>query len=67
MPSQHDASENISADEFSALFRNLKRWGRWGERDERGALHYLTAERTALAGWSRARWSERHTEPTIEY
>lgn len=32
----------VSADEFNALFTTVSRWGRWGEHDQRGALHYLT-------------------------
>ena len=40
---------HVSADQFSALFRSLSVWGRWGEEDERGALHQLTAERIAAA------------------
>jgi kynurenine formamidase len=39
----------VSADQFSALFDALCTWGRWGEQDERGALHYLTPERVAAA------------------
>jgi kynurenine formamidase len=39
----------VSADEFNALFRALSDWGRWGEDDERGALHHLTPERVARA------------------
>jgi kynurenine formamidase len=39
----------VSADEFNALFRALSDWGRWGEDDERGALHHLTRERVAAA------------------
>jgi kynurenine formamidase len=39
----------VSADEFQALFRALSSWRRWGEDDERGALHHLTRERVATA------------------
>jgi hypothetical protein len=39
----------VSADEFNALFLDLKRWRRWGEHDQRGALHYLTPQRIAEA------------------
>ena len=40
---------DVTADEFSALYRALSNWGRWGEGDERGALHHLTPERVAAA------------------
>jgi kynurenine formamidase len=40
---------DVSADDFNALFRQVSNWGRWGERDERGALHHLTAERLVAA------------------
>jgi kynurenine formamidase len=39
----------VSADEFNALFQALSDWGRWGEDDERGALHHLKPERVATA------------------
>ena len=39
----------VSAEEFSSLFRALSRWGRWGTDDEEGALHFLTPERVAAA------------------
>jgi kynurenine formamidase len=35
-------SFDLSADQFNALFRQLSNWRRWGEDDERGALHHLT-------------------------
>jgi kynurenine formamidase len=41
--------ENVSAEEFDALFRALRSWGRWGEHDERGALNELSPERVAAA------------------
>jgi len=40
----------VSASEFRALFEEVCTWGRWGDGDERGALHNLTAERVAAAG-----------------
>jgi kynurenine formamidase len=51
MAEQHRPSPgmDVSAEEFSALFKSVATWGRWGERDERGALHYLTPERVAAA------------------
>jgi kynurenine formamidase len=42
-------ANDVTADEFSALFEAVSNWGRWGEDDERGALHHLTAERVAGA------------------
>jgi kynurenine formamidase len=39
----------LSAEEFNRLFRSLSAWGRWGENDERGALHLLTPDRVAAA------------------
>jgi kynurenine formamidase len=39
----------VSAEEFTALFRALSNWSRWGADDERGALHLLTPERVAAA------------------
>jgi kynurenine formamidase len=40
---------DLSGDEFSSLFQELSRWGRWGSDDERGALHFLTPERVVAA------------------
>ena len=40
---------HVSADEFRALFREVSNWARWGEEDQRGALHHLTPERVAAA------------------
>jgi kynurenine formamidase len=40
---------DLTAEQFSALFRELSRWGRWGDDDERGALHFLTPDRVAAA------------------
>jgi kynurenine formamidase len=39
----------VSAREFGELFASVSTWGRWGPRDERGALHHLTAERVTAA------------------
>lgn len=39
----------VTAEQFRALFDQLRRWGRWGEGDERGALHFITPERIAAA------------------
>jgi hypothetical protein len=32
---------DVSAGEFRALFDAVSTWGRWGERDQDGALHHL--------------------------
>jgi kynurenine formamidase len=32
---------DVSASEFRALFDAVSTWGRWGERDQGGALHHL--------------------------
>jgi kynurenine formamidase len=37
----------VSAADFRAIFDAVSTWGRWGEGDERGALHHLTADRIA--------------------
>ncbi len=50
MSDPHAGPVHVTADEFSALYRALSNWGRWGEDDERGALHHLTPERVAAAG-----------------
>lgn len=39
----------VSADDFAALFAAVSTWGRWGEADERGALHHLTPARVVAA------------------
>jgi kynurenine formamidase len=39
----------VTAAEFSELFRSVSSWGRWGESDERGALNYLEPERVVAA------------------
>jgi len=39
----------VTSAEFSGLFRTLSSWGRWGERDERGALNHLRPERVVEA------------------
>jgi kynurenine formamidase len=40
---------DLTAAEFDELFTELSNWGRWGDDDERGALHYVTPERVAAA------------------
>jgi len=39
----------VTAAEFAELFRGVSSWGRWGERDERGALNRLAPERVVAA------------------
>jgi kynurenine formamidase len=41
--------EELTREQFSALFDDLKRWGKWGRDDERGALNLLTPARVAAA------------------
>ena len=43
------AANDLTAQEFGSLFTGLSRWGRWGDDDERGALHLLTPDRVAAA------------------
>jgi kynurenine formamidase len=40
---------DVSAQQFATLFRTLSTWGRWGDADERGALHHLSPEHVAAA------------------
>lgn len=49
MSRSHDGRQKVSAEEFKELFRELNVWGRWGEDDQRGALHHLTPDRVAAA------------------
>ncbi len=39
----------VSAQEFAALFEDLRNWGRWGPDDQRGTLHLLTPARLIAA------------------
>jgi kynurenine formamidase len=39
----------VTPDRAAELFDASKRWGRWGDDDERGALNLLTPERVAAA------------------
>jgi kynurenine formamidase len=48
-PSPAPEPVDLSADQFSVLFQGLSTWGRWGDGDEAGALHYLRPERVAAA------------------
>ena len=42
-------SDEVSAAEFAELFRSVSTWGRWGERDQRGALNHLEPSRMVAA------------------
>jgi kynurenine formamidase len=46
---QEDTEMDVSAEDFAALFAAVSSWGRWGETDERGALHHLTPARVVAA------------------
>jgi kynurenine formamidase len=46
--SPHPRVELTNA-EFVELFRSFSSWGRWGERDQRGALNFLEPERVVAA------------------
>jgi kynurenine formamidase len=49
MTRAHAEDPAVSAEEFRALFRELAVWGRWGQDDQRGALHHLAPEHVAAA------------------
>jgi kynurenine formamidase len=40
---------NVSAAEFTAMFEELKNWGRWGADDQRGALNLITPAKRVQA------------------
>jgi hypothetical protein len=40
---------DLGADEFKALFEEVRAWGRWDAEDERGALNNLEPEHVAAA------------------
>ena len=39
----------ISEQEFDRLFESLKNWGQWGDKDEKGTLNFITAEKIKAA------------------
>jgi kynurenine formamidase len=41
--------DRVSATEFEALFDEVRAWGAWGERSERGAVNEITPERVVQA------------------
>jgi kynurenine formamidase len=43
------AASSLSLAEFERLFAAVRNWGRWGPDDDRGALNYVTPERTRAA------------------
>src|SRR6185437_14071738 len=45
----HTDDAHLSACVFDTLFKDMKRWGRWGAQDQRGALHFLTPQRVAAS------------------
>jgi hypothetical protein len=49
MKSGEGQRAEMSGKEFAELFDALSTWGRWGEGDERGTLHYAS-EATVVAG-----------------
>jgi kynurenine formamidase len=42
-------SNDVSGEQFGALFGELSNWGKWGQDDEHGALNLLTPARVAAA------------------
>ncbi|MET0260296.1 MAG: cyclase family protein, partial [Gaiellaceae bacterium] len=42
-------SAEVTAAEFAELFRTVSTWGRWSERDQRGALNHLEPSRVVAA------------------
>ncbi len=49
MDQQRTDDVHLSADAFDTLFQAMKRWGRWGAQDQRGALHFLTPQHVAAS------------------
>jgi kynurenine formamidase len=47
--SERGGDPGLSQEQFERLFGELSTWGRWGEDDERGALHHLTPGCVAAA------------------
>jgi kynurenine formamidase len=47
--SERDGDPGLSSEQFAGLFSELSAWGRWGDDDERGALHHLTPGHVAAA------------------
>jgi kynurenine formamidase len=46
---QSTSGPPLSLAAFEQLFEEVKNWGRWGPDDDRGALNYITPERTRAA------------------
>ncbi len=40
---------DLTTEQFDALFDQLRRWGDWGQEDERGALHFLAPDQVRAA------------------
>jgi len=51
----------VTAGAFAELFASVSTWGRWGEDDQRGALHHITPERLVAA----ARLAQQGTTLTL--
>lgn len=49
MEMYHTGGAHVGAEEFGALVRSLSNWDRWGEQDEHGTLHFLTADHIRAA------------------
>jgi Putative cyclase len=45
----HPDNWTVDNDEFDELFRVCSNWGRWGAEDQRGALNFITGEKTQRA------------------
>ena len=39
----------MKPEELEAIYERVRNWGRWGERDESGALNFITPERRKAA------------------
>ena len=40
---------NVSGDEFEAIFESVKNWGRWGPEDELGTMNYIREDTVRAA------------------
>ena len=45
MAVEHEATGDLSDEEFEQLVRSRRNWGRWGQRDELGALNLVTGKK----------------------
>lgn len=44
-----DREVHVSVAEFEKMYEDVKTWGRWGDRDEKGALNYITPRQVVEA------------------